>query len=183
MERQNGILFLVVETKLQDLYQHIHIPFDLEIVNHALALENQCQRHFKTMTSSALTIESTQPVRHGQPNIYSWFEPTLQKIIAATKELTGNDNIYVPAWWFNIGKPDQEYRLHSHKLLWRVGVYYVYVPENSGALELLTEDNTVVTFDPKPGDFVIFPGRIWHRVLRNRSQQLRISVAFEFETH
>ena len=180
-EKQNGILFLVVEISLQDLYQHVNIPIDSEIIERALALENQCQRHIKTITSSALTIENTQPVWHGQPNIYPWFETTLQKIIEAAKELTGNTELCVPAWWFNIGRPDQEYRLHAHKLLWRVGVFYVHVPKNSGVLELLTDENSVVTFEPKAGDFVIFPGRVWHRVLRNRSDQLRISVAFEFE--
>jgi hypothetical protein len=117
----------------------------------------------------------------GESNPFPWFDSTLNKIVEAAKELTGNPNLKVRVWWFNISQPDQEYRLHCHKLLWRVGVFYVSVPENSGALDLLEEDDrTVVTFDPKPGDLIIFPGRVWHRVRRNLSNELRISVAFEF---
>jgi|TARA_R110002020_G_C16138977_1_gene761758 hypothetical protein len=65
------------------------------------------------------------------------------------------------------------------------GTYYVQVPPKSGHLVLLYPYNSYVTHKfpimPKPGEFFLFPSTLDHHVTRNRSNEVRISVSFNFK--
>ena len=65
------------------------------------------------------------------------------------------------------------------------GVYYVQVPKKSGHLVLLYPHNTHVTkvhpITPSTGEFFLFPSAMEHYVTRNFSNDLRISVSFNFK--
>lgn len=84
-------------------------------------------------------------------------------------------------FWFNAQGPGQDTSLHTHdeddELL--SGVYYVNVPEHSGRLVLLDGQLTVKLM-PQPGQFLFFPPALPHRVEVNRSEEQRLSIAFNF---
>ena len=107
-------------------------------------------------------------------NPYPWFAATFDRVAAAV------NNLVIDEWWFNCGAPGDEYRWHGHTPYKWAGVLYIQTPENSGGIEFKRQGEHQV-FQPSAGDFLIFPGNLAHRVLRNNSQDFRISVAFNFK--
>jgi len=82
-------------------------------------------------------------------------------------------------FWFNAQGPGQETSMHSHdendEML--SGVYYVHVPKNSGKLVMI-DGALSLRVRPKAGSFVFFPPSLPHRVEVNRSEEQRLSIAF-----
>lgn len=83
--------------------------------------------------------------------------------------------------WFNAMGPGQRTTLHRHdeddELL--SGVYYVYVPTNSGALIIHTAEQAI-HHRPHAAQWVFFTPQTPHQVEENRSNEIRLSVAFNF---
>ena len=107
-------------------------------------------------------------------NPYPWFASTYNRVVESIGELT------IDEWWFNCGAPGDEYRWHTHNPYKWAGVLYIQTPENSGGLEFKRHGEFQV-FQPSMGDFLVFPGNLAHRVLKNMSEDFRISVAFNFK--
>ncbi len=84
-------------------------------------------------------------------------------------------------FWFNAQDPGQGTSVHNHdeddELL--SGVYYIHVPSKSGKLVLL-DGQLTTRLMPKAGNFLFFPPSLPHRVAVNRSQEQRLSLAFNF---
>lgn len=82
-------------------------------------------------------------------------------------------------FWFNAQGPGQGTSVHNHdendELL--SGVYYIRVPDQSGELVLL-DGQLTTRMMPKAGHFLFFPPSLPHRVEVNRSQEQRLSLAF-----
>lgn len=83
--------------------------------------------------------------------------------------------------WCNAMGPGAETTLHSHDDDDEVlsGVYYARVPENSGRL-IIHQDNQVFKHDSQAGQWVFFSPRTPHAVEANQSEELRLSIAFNF---
>ena len=101
--------------------------------------------------------------------------------------------------WANINPPGSMNRAHMHpNSLWS-GVYYVKAPQNSGQLKI--EDPRSVAamsrprqkpgklpdrlwrethYEPKAGRLIMFPAWLNHCVDPNESNDIRISVSFNF---
>ena len=101
--------------------------------------------------------------------------------------------------WANINPPGGSNRAHIHpNSLWS-GVYYVKAPQNSGQLKI--EDPRSVAlmtrpkqkdvpkpdrllrehhYEPKTGRLIMFPSWLNHCVDPNNSNDIRISVSFNF---
>lgn len=104
-------------------------------------------------------------------NSYPWFDATFNRVVDAVGDLT------IDEWWFNCGEPGDEYRWHAHTPYPQSGVLYIQTPENSGGIEFRSQESHEI-FQPCAGDFLLFPGTLAHRVLKNRSTDFRISAAF-----
>ena len=114
---------------------------------------------------------------HGQRmrnNPYPWFQQTFDRVVAAVAPLR------IDQWWFNCGQQGDEYRWHDHGPYQHSGVLYVQVPENSGGIEFRKYEEYQI-FMPTVGDLIQFPGNLAHRVQQNRSNDYRITVAFNFK--
>ena len=104
--------------------------------------------------------------------------------------------------WANINYTNSYNKPHVHPNALFSGVYYVKSPENSGELvfndprpgvqlnmpvrkkgqppkELWRE----VHLEPVEGRIIIFPFYLWHSVEPNKSNDIRISVSFNFIQH
>ena len=101
---------------------------------------------------------------------FSWFDATYRAVEAAAGS--------IDTWWFNANLQGEGTGWHSHSQWARVGVLYVQVP--SGLIEF-RQGGAYWTESPKPGDLLVFPGNLEHRVRPNTSEQVRISVAFNFK--
>jgi uncharacterized protein (TIGR02466 family) len=101
--------------------------------------------------------------------------------------------------WANINPPRAWNRKHNHANAFFSGVYYVKVPAKAGKLELhdprpgpqllrprqKTENLDreywrSVSFDPQEGRIIIFPSWLEHEVKSNESNDIRISISFNF---
>ena len=101
--------------------------------------------------------------------------------------------------WANINPPGGMNMPHLHPNALFSGVYYVKAPINSGRLKLIEPRPGVHVMMPakKPGnpgiDFwrdvhvepivgriIMFPAWLWHSVEENKSNDIRISVSFNF---
>jgi hypothetical protein len=94
-------------------------------------------------------------------------------------------------FWAQIHEKNMSTVIHNH--IWKddyegnnslSGVYYVQVPKKSGRFVFLYPYNSHVTnkfsIMPKTGEFFLFPSPTDHYVTRNLSNDLRISVSFNF---
>jgi hypothetical protein len=104
----------------------------------------------------------------GQP--FPWFDATYRAVEAQEGA--------IDTWWFNANLQGEGTGWHSHSQWNKVGVLYVTVP--AGLIEF-KQGEAYWRETPKPGDLLVFPGSLEHRVLPNTSEQVRISVAFNFK--
>ena len=101
--------------------------------------------------------------------------------------------------WANINPPGGYNRQHLHPNSHFSGVYYIKAPKNSGQI-VFNEPRSAahmvmprrkegtppshlwreVRVDPLEGRIVIFPAWLWHCVDPNESNEIRISVSFNF---
>lgn len=102
---------------------------------------------------------------------YPWFQATYDRVAEAVAPLQ------IDQWWFNCGEAGDEYLWHSHSPYKYAAVLYVQVPENSGGIEFRRYEE-YQSFQPTVGDFIQFSGNLTHRVQTNKSNDYRISVAF-----
>lgn len=84
-------------------------------------------------------------------------------------------------FWLNEMQPGHVTTAHTHddddELL--SCVYYLKVPVNSGDL-VITDNNEKTIITPKEGMFVFFSPATLHEVLENKSEEARLSIAFNF---
>jgi len=104
----------------------------------------------------------------GQP--FPWFDATYRAVEAEAGA--------IDTWWFNANLQGEGTGWHTHSQWARVGVLYVVVP--GGDIEF-KKGEAYWTESPRAGDLLVFPGSLEHRVLPNTSEQIRISVAFNFK--
>jgi len=84
----------------------------------------------------------------------------------------------IDSWWFNVNTQGERTGWHAHMHWAKVGVLYVQVP---GGLIEFRQGGAYWTETPQAGDLLVFPGSLEHRVLPNTSEQVRISIAFNFK--
>ena len=101
--------------------------------------------------------------------------------------------------WANINQPGGYNRPHIHPNSLFSGVYYIKAPPNCGKLVCNDPRPGIQTvmptrvkgsppkhlwrechIDPIPGRIIIFPAWLWHAVEPNESNDIRISVSFNF---
>ena len=58
-------------------------------------------------------------------------------------------------------------------------VYYIKVPKHSGDL-IIMQKNEKIIIKPKEGNFIFFTPDTLHEVTENTSEQMRLSIAFNF---
>ena len=101
--------------------------------------------------------------------------------------------------WANVNYPGGYNRPHLHPNALFSGVYWIKTPMKSGNLMLYDPRPGVqmampnrkegklpselwreVHYEPKAGTCIMFPSWLWHEVQPNRSNDIRISVSFNF---
>ena len=124
--------------------------------------------------------------------IFNMQEEIYQKESLDFKPVLGN-------MWANINYPGGFNRPHLHPNSLFSGVYWIKTPINSGNLmlydpkqgsqmampkrkktKLPPEYWREVHYEPVAGRCIMFPSWLWHEVQPNRSNDIRISVSFNF---
>jgi len=109
-------------------------------------------------------------------------ETVLVHAEACAREILGPDPQSIRSgFWLNAQGPGQATSEHTHDELDELlsGVYYVKVPPTSGDL-VLRDGHFRIHVTPVAGMFLFFPPSLSHRVETNRSEEYRLSIAFNF---
>jgi hypothetical protein len=106
--------------------------------------------------------------RTDQP--FPWFESVYRAVEAEAGS--------IDTWWMNVNTRGEYTGWHAHVRWHKVGVLYVQIP--AGGIEF-RQGGAYWTESPQAGDLLVFPGSLEHRVRPNTSEQVRISIAFNFK--
>ena len=101
---------------------------------------------------------------------FLWFESTYRAVEAEQGS--------IDSWWMNVNTQGEYTGWHAHHRWPKVAVLYVQVP--GGDIEF-RQRAAYWTETPKSGDLLVFSGDLEHRVRPNPSEQVRISIAFNFK--
>jgi|TARA_X000000950_G_scaffold88078_1_gene110923 uncharacterized protein (TIGR02466 family) len=103
------------------------------------------------------------------------------------------DSLQILGSWLNTFEKDQVIGLHEHGYQPNTfsGSYYYKVPKNSGNIQFKSTNPFVISFphqsdkysnllnvEPESGMILLFPSWLMHKVLPNKSDETRISLAF-----
>ena len=131
------------------------------------------------------------------------YEPLIKELFQMQKEIIQEEFLDMEPklgnMWANINPPGGYNNSHIHPNSLFSGAYYVKASPNSGRLTLMDPRPGVQQFmpprkkgklprelwretyyDPVPGRLIMFPSWMWHKVEPNKSNDIRISVSFNF---
>ena len=109
----------------------------------------------------------------------------ISEMITDFKAATGED-IIIANYWGHIHEKNMSTTLHNHFDSYVSAVCYVNVPVGSGSIvfrpRLNQYDNSAYAskFEPERGVFYMFPSYLDHFVTTNLSEDLRVSISFNF---
>ncbi len=131
------------------------------------------------------------------------YEPLIKELFQMQKEIIQEEYLDIEPklgnMWANINPPGGYNQSHIHPNSLFSGAYYVKAQSNSGRLNVIDPRPGVQQFmpprkkgkvprelwresyyEPVPGRLIMFPSWLWHQVEPNQSNDIRISVSFNF---
>jgi len=110
------------------------------------------------------------------------------------KYLKYKNNFKITTSWVTKTLPSQTSNYHNHRNSMFSGVLYIQTDENSGGINFLkfNNDSNILldaeeynlynsndyTIAPENGTLIFFPSEIYHKILKNNSNIIRYSIAF-----
>ena len=136
-------------------------------------------------------------------NHKSEYKPLIQELFQMQNEIIQEEYLDIEPklgnMWANINPPGGYNLSHLHPNSFFSGAYYIKASPNSGRLSLMDprpgaqqcmparkkgkiprELWRETYYDPIPGRLIMFPSWMWHKVEPNQSNDIRISVSFNF---
>jgi len=130
--------------------------------------DNPLDSHFEDFKIDFQTSPKTKELCDTIDNIIiDKFSSTMNVQIAGNK-------------WAHIQQPLESCNPHTHKPCQLSFVYYVKASKNSGDFVFLmdpTDDTMSISIPPEDGILMLFPSWIKHKVNKNLSKDLRISIS------
>ena len=143
--------------------------------------------------SSALNMQDRVP-----QTITKLMNFVVEQCQVCAKEFGFERRLGISNYWININGKNNYNKVHIHSSSILSGCYYAVVPPRSGNIVLHNRPETSFildelkqigaketgftatsqAFEPKAGSVLIFPGWLQHSVEENKSDQDRISIAF-----
>ena len=142
---------------------------------------------------------------HSETNMHELpqFKPLVDELFKMTTEVFKEEWLdrqpRLGNMWANINPPGGMNQPHLHSNALFSGVYYIKVPPKSGRLRIYDpRPGAQITMptrkpgnpgkdfwrdaniEPIPGRIIMFPAWLWHSVEENKSNDIRISVSFNF---
>ena len=131
------------------------------------------------------------------------YEPLIKELFQMQNEIIQEEYLdmehRIGNMWANINPHGGYNNSHIHPNSLFSGVYYIKGQPNSGRLSLMDPRPGVqhcmptrkkeklprelwreTYYDPVPGRLIMFPSWMWHKVESNKSNDIRISVSFNF---
>ncbi len=108
------------------------------------------------------------------------------KLVEQINVLLKRRNLQIITQWAHIHEPNASSDLHTHPGSDFSFVYYVTVPKSAGKIIFILNDGPIengmlqnlnTSIEPEEGVLLLFPSYMYHKVTRNLSKELRISVS------
>ena len=145
--------------------------------------------------SSAVSGYQSQKFDIRETPLFSGALKETIKQVATELQIDPDCKTMVTDCWANINSPGSYNRKHTHFNSMLSGVYYPCVPDNSGQIAFIDPriQAYVITLPvtrktgftsrqikrtPAAGEFILFPSWLEHSVEMNKSDEERVSVAF-----
>jgi len=173
---------------------------DVQLNNHQLAQDivNWSNQDKGVSKTNVKGWHSTTDM-HTKPE----YSQLVTELMRMQKEIYENENIDRHAtlgnMWANINPPGGMNQPHIHPNALFSGVYYVKSSPNCGRLKVMDPRPGIqftmpvrkpgdpgkdmwrdVNIEPVVGRIIMFPAWLWHSVEENKSNDIRISVSFNF---
>lgn len=109
----------------------------------------------------------------------------INEMILDFKEVT-NEDIICDEYWGHIHEKNMSTNTHNHGDSYVSSVLYLSVPNGSGSLVFIPKIDSRndhayrQIFEPIEGYYYLFPSYIDHYVTRNKSEEKRVSMSFNF---
>ena len=186
-------LFPVVIGVSNNPDQHVH---QKKLIDHCINLKKQISSGGENWLSKLYNTHGTHDI-HKDENFYDvglWIFNEVKNYF--NKVGFQNKNFICTKSWFNFFEPNDYQEKHDHGPNDDISVvYYLKTSKNCGDLILHTHEpasrdefdpNNPLTFkmykiQPKDGLLVCFKSNLFHSVLQNKSEDNRISLAFNFK--
>ena len=154
---------------LENIHQY-NLEFSKDLIKNIYDLKNKSTPRLR---SNVLGWQSDQ---YQTTDTIPWVNTVLKECLDTAK-------IYKEpkAVWFNISPTNAYHNWHCHGKSATIGIFYIQIPNNSGNIEFRQQD-TIHSITPCEGLLLIAPAGIDHRVLPNKSDSDRISMAFNLDT-
>jgi uncharacterized protein (TIGR02466 family) len=143
--------------------------------------------------STTLTLQDRVP-----PTLTKLLEILTEQCQTCAKEFGFGRRLGIANYWININKKNHYNKMHIHSSSILSGCYYAATTPQSGNIILHNRPEasyilgemknigagesrytaTAQAFQPKAGAVLVFPGWLQHSVEENKSDQDRISIAF-----
>ena len=169
-------------------------------------LNSYLQKHIVEWSNQDKGIEKTNVNGwHSQTdmNHKKEYEPLIKELFTMQNEIIQEERLNMEPklgnMWANINPPGGHNQSHLHPNALFSGAYYIKAPLNSGRLQLMDPRPGVqqcmpprkkvklprelwreTYYDAVPGRIIMFPSWLWHKVEPNKSNDIRISVSFNF---
>ncbi len=189
------------------MYRDLHFPTPIYIadIEHP-TLNQELERDIVEWSNRDKGVIRTNVQGwHSTTNMHelSQFKKLVDMLYACQKTIYEQEYLdsepYLGNMWANINPPGGMNRAHQHpNSLWS-GVYYVKAPKNSGQLKIDDPRSSAAMvrpnqkkgpipprlhrethYDPIAGRCIMFPSWLMHCVHPNQSNDIRISVSFNF---
>jgi len=98
-------------------------------------------------------------------------------LLDAVDDIARQNNLQIQDWWSQIHQPLESTNTHHHGKYIAAFVYYVKVPDGAGDIVFDLEDVVVHNIKPVEGTLLLFPAWCKHRVTKNLSKEIRISIS------
>lgn len=108
------------------------------------------------------------------------------KLVEQINVLLKRRNLQIISQWAHIHEPNASSDLHTHTGSNFSFVYYVTVPKGAGHLIFVVNEGPIennmlqnlhASIEPEEGVLLLFPSYLHHKVTRNFSEEVRISVS------
>ena len=91
------------------------------------------------------------------------------------------ENIIINNIWYQQYKEGDVHGWHVHGGCQFTGVYYLDIPKNSPKTKIVTPINRkVITLEVKEGDILIMPSYLIHTSQKNKSENVKTIISFNF---
>lgn len=107
----------------------------------------------------------------------------LYKLGSVIDAMATENNCKLGSMWGHILRPLESTHSHNHTGTYSF-IYYVKVPKGptkSGALVFEWEAGHATTYEPKEGELIVLPSWVRHKVLKNLTNEIRMSISGTFE--